>query len=58
MFEENTQRLKEIAEALEEGSTTLETALAFYTEGAKLAALCKAQLDAAEQVVREVMENQ
>lgn len=45
---------EEILEALEGGIATLETAISFYEEGAKLAALCKAELEAA----RDVLSNQ
>lgn len=50
-------QLLEVLEALEEACYTLETVMDFYKEGAKLAALCKEQLDDAAAAMREACEN-
>ena len=47
-FEESMRALSEITAKLEAGGLTLEDSVALYAEGAKLAAACKEELDAAE----------
>ena len=50
-FEENMARLEEIVSQLERGAAPLADSLALFEEGTKLAALCAAMLDSAEQKV-------
>lgn len=47
-IEASLQRLEEIVTTLEEESTPLETAIALYEEGTKLAQNCKSYLEGAE----------
>ncbi len=55
-FEESLIRLKEIVEALEKGSTSLEESMKLFEEGSKLAASCYDTLKKAEQKVTEISE--
>lgn len=50
-FEENMARLEEIVALLERGDASLADSLALFEEGTKLASLCSALLDGAEQKV-------
>lgn len=50
-FEENMSRLEEIVALLERGDAKLADSLALFEEGTKLAGLCTAMLDEAEQKV-------
>lgn len=50
-FEEKINRLTEIVSLLERGDAKLADSLALFEEGTKLAALCAAMLDSAEQKV-------
>lgn len=50
-FEENIIRLEEIVSQLERGTVRLADSLALFEEGTKLAGVCAAMLDEAEQKV-------
>ena len=50
-FESSMQRLEEIVALLENGNTSLETSVALFEEGTKLAVYCNSMLDQAEQKV-------
>ena len=50
-FEENISRLEEIVSQLERGDAALAVSLALFEEGTKLASVCSAMLDEAEQKV-------
>ena len=50
-FEENMKRLEEIVSLLERGDAQLADSLHLFEEGTKLAALCSALLESAEQQV-------
>ena len=50
-FEENISRLEEIVSQLERGDAALADSLALFEEGTKLASVCSAMLDEAEQKV-------
>lgn len=50
-FEENITRLEEIVSQLERGDAKLADSLALFEEGTKLASVCSAMLDEAEQKV-------
>ena len=50
-FEENMVRLEEIVSMLERGDAKLADSLALFEEGTRLASLCAAMLDEAEQKV-------
>ena len=56
-FEESLLRLKEIVDALEKGSTSLEESMKLFEEGSKLAASCYETLKKAEQKVTEISNN-
>ena len=56
-FEEGMQQLSEITAKLEAGGLPLEEAVALYGEGAKLAAACRKELDAAKLTVAEYEQN-
>lgn len=56
-FEEAFQRLEQVVQQLERGTTTLDEALALYGQGTQLAAHCKQLLDAAQLRVRQLQEN-
>jgi exodeoxyribonuclease VII small subunit len=47
-FEENIDRLEQIAAQLERGEIALEEALALFEEGMKISSACRQQLDEAE----------
>lgn len=53
-FEESMTRLEEIVSILEKGEAPLESSMALFEEGTKLAAACAKQLDTAEQKVLRV----
>jgi exodeoxyribonuclease VII small subunit len=55
-FEEARDQLEEIVRRLEDGSTSLDEALALWERGEVLHALCRAKLDAAETRVAELLE--
>lgn len=50
-FEENITRLEEIVSQLEKGDARLADSLALFEEGTRLASVCTAMLDEAEQKV-------
>ena len=50
-FEENISRLEEIVSQLERGDARLADSLALFEEGTRLASVCSAMLDEAEQKV-------
>lgn len=56
-FEAAMLRLEEIVKALEDGKAPLDTSLALFEEGVGLVAMCKNQLDNAEQKVKILLEN-
>ncbi|MBQ3141599.1 MAG: exodeoxyribonuclease VII small subunit [Clostridia bacterium] len=53
-YEAAILRLEEINRILADGNITLKESLTLYEEGAKLAAACKQELDAAQQRIAEV----
>ena len=53
-FEDNMKRLSAITAELEKGDMPLEKAVELYGEGAKLAAVCRKQLDEAKIKITEV----
>ena len=54
-FEEAYERLRKSIEELESGPLPLETAMARYEEGMKLAQLCNEMLDQAELRIQTVL---
>ena len=56
-FESALKRLEEIAAALENGNSQLETSLSLFEEGVKLIKECNSKLDAAEQKVKILVNN-
>jgi exodeoxyribonuclease VII small subunit len=56
-FEEAVKRLEAIVEAMEKEELPLETLLARYEEGARLAQLCQAKLSEAELKVQQLEKN-
>lgn len=52
-FEEMTTELEEILQLLERGEQPLEEMLRLYSRGVELAALCRAKLDAAEDMLQQ-----
>lgn len=54
-FEEARDELEQIVRKLEDGSTSLDEALALWERGEHLHALCRARLDAAEERVAELL---
>ena len=50
-FEENMTRLEEIVSLLEQGDAPLSESLAPFSEGSKLLAACRKELDTAQQKV-------
>ena len=55
-FEQARDELEQIVRKLEDGSTSLDEALALWERGEQLHALCRARLDAAEERVAELLE--
>ncbi len=53
-FEEALERLEGIVEAMEAGELPLETLLAKYEEGTKLARICQAKLAEAELKIQQL----
>jgi len=53
-FEEAFARLEKVVEALRDGSSTLDEALAYYEEGVKLARYCQQVLEHAELRVKQL----
>ena len=56
-FEERFQRLQETITSLEQGGLPLDEAIARFEQGIKMAAECRAMLDAAELRVTRLMES-
>jgi len=56
-FEEALQRLERIVESMEAQDLPLETLLARYEEGSKLARLCQAKLGEAELKIQQLEKN-
>lgn len=54
-FEENMLRLEEIVTQLEKGDVALSDSMALFTEGTKLAEICRSELELAEQQVVKLM---
>lgn len=52
-FEENMKKLGEIVAELEKGEIPLEKAVELYSEGVKLSAACRKQLDEAKIKITE-----
>ena len=55
-FEQARDELETIVQRLEDGSTSLDEALALWERGETLHALCRAKLDQAEARVAELLE--
>ena len=55
-FEQAREELERIVHRLEDGSTSLDEALALWERGEALHALCRAKLDQAEARVAELLE--
>jgi exodeoxyribonuclease VII small subunit len=55
-FEQARDELEQIVHRLEDGSTSLDEALALWERGETLHALCRAKLDQAEARVAELLE--
>jgi exodeoxyribonuclease VII small subunit len=55
-FEQARDELEQIVHRLEDGSTSLDEALALWERGEALHALCRAKLDQAEGRVAELLE--
>ena len=53
-FEEALKKLESIVEAMESGDLPLETLLAKYEEGTKLAQICQAKLGEAELKIQQL----
>lgn len=56
-FEEAMKKLETIVEAMESGDLALETMLARYEEGTKLARQCQARLEEAEVKIQQLEKN-
>ena len=52
-FEESMKKLSEVTSQLEQGSVSLEKAIELYSEGVKLAAECRKQLQEAKLKITE-----
>ncbi len=55
-FEDAVKRLEELVAALETGKAPLDESLKLFEEGVALVAICKKQLDEAEQKVKLLTE--
>ncbi len=55
-FEASLQRLEQVVDRLEQGDLELETSLAAFEEGVRLARRCASQLEAAEQKIEILMQ--
>ncbi|HOE97685.1 MAG TPA: exodeoxyribonuclease VII small subunit [Candidatus Sumerlaeota bacterium] len=56
-FEQSLKQLEEIVRRLEEEEVPLETSLQLFADGQRLVRACEAQLKAAENQVRQLLEN-
>lgn len=54
VLEETMQKLNKIVNELEKGDVPLEKAVELYSEGVKLSAVCKKQIDEAKIKITEV----
>lgn len=54
-FEESYTQLEEIVRQLERGDLSLDESMALFEKGMKLAQLCEAKLDKAEQKVSQLV---
>ncbi|HNR95384.1 MAG: Exodeoxyribonuclease 7 small subunit [Chloroflexi bacterium ADurb.Bin180] len=54
-FEESFAQLEEVVRQLERGELTLDESMALFEKGIKLAQLCEAKLDKAEQKVSQLV---
>jgi len=54
-FEESYAQLEEVVRQLERGELTLDESMALFEKGIKLAQLCEARLDKAEQKVSQLV---
>lgn len=54
-FEESYAQLEEVVRQLERGELTLDESMALFEKGIKLAQLCEAKLDKAEQKVSQLV---
>lgn len=52
-FEQSMQKLSEVTAQLEQGSVSLEKAIELYSEGVRLAAECKKQIQEAKLKITE-----
>lgn len=57
-FEENMTRLEEIVALLEQGDAPLSESLTLFSEGSKLLAACRKELDTAQQKVVKLTKGQ
>jgi exodeoxyribonuclease VII small subunit len=57
-FEEALKRLEAIVSKLEKGGSTLDESVAAFKEGIELVKYCSTQLDAAEQSVKQLVEEE
>ncbi len=57
-FEEALKRLEEIVLQLETGGATLDESVAAFKEGVELVKYCSSKLDAAEQSVKHLVEQE
>ncbi|HPZ42513.1 MAG TPA: exodeoxyribonuclease VII small subunit [Bacillota bacterium] len=57
-FEEAIARLEEIVKELEDGRLPLESALVLFEEGVKLSRICEGYLEAAEQKISILLEDE
>lgn len=54
-FEESYAQLEEVVRQLERGELTLDESMALFEKGIKLAQMCEARLDKAEQKVSQLV---
>jgi exodeoxyribonuclease VII small subunit len=54
-FEESLKKLETIVEQMEKGELSLEESLKLFEEGVTLSASCKAELDAAEGRIQQLI---
>ena len=57
-FEEALKRLDEIVSQLESGGATLDQSVAAFKEGIELVKYCSSRLDAAEQSVKQLVQEE
>ena len=54
-FENNLKNLEKIVEKLESGECALDESIKLYTDGVKLSAECKQQLESARQKIEQLV---